>query len=817
MMLTKKSLYWIWWLVLLLPIVGCRGCSQNPAPNPEDPKEAESKKKKQRLIADELRTLPFATELPSNMVKPGHWYQIRNKLKANFGDESLTASFVVNDKDGNPLSSASNYDFRRNIALAVGQEKAIDATILHPVASVSRPKNSDESEATTTSAIQTRYAMRGIGTPVLEESFPCKFLDGYQYDLVVMSRDLSRHTFWRGLDCIVWRRADDLQENRIVPHRIIDIKEEELASHFPNRLATMTSISHVVINDVSLSVLTPEQQTALSDWLHFGGSIIINGPEAVASLESSQLKEWAPLVDTSEGVWSDTSQEEFDRAWTIRIAGGERIPFQSDRKIPILQGSLAGNAQWLPTLEGLVAERLVGQGRVVMTTFPLTDASFLRWPSYSSLIHNAILRKPHRTPSLGDEASTQFADLLQGTERNPLHSTRLRLWARDLDPSIARTEGDVANATLDHSEAKFPANKTSSLGAWNPDSSIVEQATNCLRESSGITVPQVGTILKLLTGYLVVLVPVNWLVFRLLGRVEWAWIAAPVIALTGAAVVARSVQLDVGFSRSQTSFGFLECHNDHPRGMLSNFYALYTSLSTNYEAVYKQGDGLVTPVSRFNLPGLAKTNQALEFWSADDRGSGLHRFLVLSNSTGMLQSEEMVDLSGSLRWNIDSENTKIQVSNDSALAIRDIGLLGINEEGRLMTSWIGSVEPGQSTTQPMLAAGEGERWFPQWDDNPLLKKPLNIRARDGLLWTDQPVDDVYMGAMMLVVAQRYPLQRGEAIAIGWTDANPTQLKVSPTTSQNKHKTVVLMHVRPGILGDIRPDTRIFANVNDQEP
>jgi hypothetical protein len=153
----------MWWLVLLLPIVGCRGCSQNSTTGAEDPKEAESKKKKQRMIADELRTLPFATELPSNMVKPGHWYQVRNKLKANFGDESLTASFVVTDKDGNPLSSGSNYDFRRNIALAVGQEKVIDATILHPLATFNRPKDSDESEATTTSAKNRFHANFSMG------------------------------------------------------------------------------------------------------------------------------------------------------------------------------------------------------------------------------------------------------------------------------------------------------------------------------------------------------------------------------------------------------------------------------------------------------------------------------------------------------------------------------------------------------------------------------------------------------------------------------------------------------------------------------
>ncbi|MFO0012213.1 MAG: hypothetical protein ACK553_05685 [Planctomycetota bacterium] len=810
----KNRWTWMWFLLLLVPLVGCRGCTQNTPDNAKDPKEPGAGKKKQRLIADELRTLPYATESPANMVKPGHWYQVRNKLKANFGDESLTASFSVTDKDGNPLTSGWDYDFMRNIALAVGQEKAIDATILHPFPLANRPQGMDNAE-TRTSAIRTRFTLRGIGTPILEESFPSKFLDGYQYDLVVMSRDLSRHVFWRGLDCIVWRRSDDLQENRFVPHRIVDIKEDELASHFPNRLATMTSISHVVVNDVSLSLLTQDQQSALADWLHFGGTIIINGPEAVASLETSQLKEWAPLINTSEGEWSENSQIEFDRSWTIRIAGGERVRFQSDRKIPILAGTLAQDANWLPMLDGLVAERLIGQGRVVMTTFPMTDAAFLQWPSYSSLIHNAILRKPHRSPSLGNDASTQFAGAYEGTERNPLHSTRLRLWARDLDETTSRTEREISDKQPEIAAANFPASKTSSLGAWNPNSTVIEQAVNCLRESSGITVPQVGTIMKLLLGYLVVLVPVNWLIFRLVGRVELAWIAAPVIAMLGAAYVARSVQLDVGFSRSQTSFGFLECHNGYPRGMLSNYYALYTSLSTSYQAVYKEGDGLVSHVQR-STPLNSTGRTIFDYWNADDRGSGLHHFLVLSNSTGMLQSEEMIDLSGPLRWRLNSEGSEVQVSNEGAIPIRDVGLLGIDRRGNLVMSWIGSVEPNESTTQAIQPGEENVRWFSQWDSNPLLKKPDSLRATDGMLWTDEMVEDVYMGAMLQVVAQRYPLQKGECIALGWTDANPSRLEISPSTVQKKHKTVVLMHVRSGQLEDVQPDTRIFANLNNSD-
>jgi hypothetical protein len=68
----------------------------------------------------------------------------------------------------------------------------------------------------------------------------------------------------------------------------------------------------------------------------------------------------------------------------------------------------------------------------------------------------------------------------------------------------------------------------------------------------------------------------------------------------------------------------------------------------------------------------------------------------------------------------------------------------------------------------------------------------------------------------MVVAQGYPLAAGEFIGLGWTDANPSRIEIYPTTVQTKHKTLVLMHIRPGSLGDVQPDTRIFASIDTEE-
>jgi hypothetical protein len=802
----------IWLLLLVFPLVGCRGCNSDSAS--EASKAEDAKKKKQRLAADEMRALPFAGDSVGNFLKMGHWYQLRHKLKANFSDESLTAGVSVVDREGTPIGfqpGYAPYQIRRNVALAVGQEKTIEMRVLQPLLKATNEGSPADPGKPPNSSLFASYTLRGIGTPVLEETFPNKYLEGYQYNFVVLSREPARYTFWRGLDCIVWPRNDELQQLRISPHRIVDISESEVAGNFPNQLATMTSISHIVINDLSPSLMSEQQQIAMKDWLRFGGTLIINGPEAISAVESTFLKDLTPLQGTADSSLTEDVIADLDRDWSIRFAGGDRIPFKPNKSVPCLTGDLVEGASWVPSLQGLVAERLIGQGRVVMTTFPMSDAAFLNWPSYSSMIHNGILRKPHRHPTLGAEATTQYADQYFGTELNPFHTTRLRLWARDFDSSMMRSESDVKSLASTDVQAKFPTGKSTSLGAWNPSSRVIENSLLCLRESSGITVPQISTIVRLLAWYLVVLVPANWLVFRLIGKVELAWVAAPIIALVGAAVVARSVQLDVGFSRSQTTYGFLECHNDYPRGLLSSYNSLYTSLSTNYQAVFKKGDGLVVPIPRASNRKGSDDTTYVESWLADERGTGLQRYPVLSNTTGVLQSEEMVDFGGPVAWKLDEAQGVFEGVNKIGFAVRDIGILGITGDGIFMTGWAGTSENGEKVQGRLQPLPEGAiRWCSEWDENPLTAMPKTLRVEDGLMWTDQVDQGVYLGPMLQDFAQRYPLQRGEWIALGWTDNDLSGLEISPTTIQKKSRTLVLMHIRAGMLDDVRPDTRIFA-------
>jgi len=827
----RGSVKWIWLCLLLVQLAGCRGCSQQKTAK-ETEEEAEAKRKKVRLVASELKALPFSVEVPGSTLKAGHWYQANQKLKANYADESLTArlSVINREKMNAAFAPGQAYvDFNRNVSLGERQEKGVQFRFFQPEV----PVTGDE-QTKSPSALKILYSQRGIGSPVLEEEFACRAFAGYQYNMVSLSRDPSRYLFWRALDCMIWPSKQRLSEERVSPHRVIDLNEDEVATQFPDRLYAMTSISHFVINDSSISIMSADQQQALQDWLYFGGTVILNGPEAIGGIESSIMRDYSPLVRTTNTTISEKEIAMLNDTWSIEQIESNKLLIAPQKPIPKLTGDLAAGAQWvsyrtadgeLASLDGILAERLVGQGRVVMTTFPMTDIAFLRWPSYSSFIHNAILAKPHRSPSTGSEADLKFANDYDGTELNPIHSTRMRIWARDLDESTTRKiaasakkeSPDEPEGSYKDASAEVAKLKRTSFGAWNPDSMILANARQCLQQSSGITVPKINTIIKLLAGYLIILVPVNWLFFRLFGRVELAWAAAPVIALVGAFYVARSVQLDVGFSRSQTSYGFLELHNGYARGNFSSYTALYSSLSTNYRAVFEEDTGVVLPFSSASTSKRSRNAiSKIDYWFAGDSGAGIQSVPVLSNTTGLFQAEEMVTFTDKLTAEFESGMQSVEIKNGLGFAFKDGGIFGVDSQGKLVSAWLGTLDDGASRSCDLVIRETDNRWRSEWDLNPNLSRPTFIRAEDGALWTDQDLqDELYLGPMLEEVSKKYPLAKGEFIAIGWSDHPLGNLSITPVAKQKKLSSVVLFHLSAPNMMVSRPDTRIFPRVVEE--
>ena len=189
----------------------------------------------------------------------------------------------------------------------------------------------------------------------------------------------------------------------------------------------------------------------------------------------------------------------------------------------------------------------------------------------------------------------------------------------------------------------------SGVGGWNDftgGAGAAHEHRSARRQGSRFQTPRLWFLCSPL--YLAVLVPLNWGIFRVVGRIELAWIAAPLIAIAGALSVIKLAELDIGFARSQTEISVLEAHNNYPRAHLTRYTALYASLGTTYDLVFDDKNALALPFPADPRISSGCTGRGPTAWSTIEMSSGvrLAGFTVESNSTGMVHSEQMYDLGG---------------------------------------------------------------------------------------------------------------------------------------------------------------------------
>ncbi len=321
------------------------------------------------------------------------------------------------------------------------------------------------------------------------------------------------------------------------------------------------------------------------------------------------------------------------------------------------------------------------------------------------------------------------------------------------------------------------------MAGWNDFGPVASAARTALKQAAGITIPHRDFVLKVLAGYLLVLVPLNWLVFRLLGRVEWAWVAAPVIAIVCAGLVIWLAQLDIGFARSSTEIAIVELHDGYPRAHVSRYTALYTSLSTTYAVHLEQPSALALPMSTNPQFEMLSGQQRSTVNFRRDSGAHLTGFAVSSNATGMIHSEHMAELPGALTFDDDGQNPP-RLTNATGMPLRNAGIVRRAADGTSSEiAWVGELESGQSAALDFMPA----------DDDILARN----RERSPLTAHNRAVDTLSLRSLVDLAENPERLGRGEVRLVACLDEEMPGEQIEPAAAQARHATLVVAHLRLG--------------------
>ena len=855
-------------LAILLGFVvnGC-SCSEDPQLTPQelaekqkkDEEEAAKKKAKKPFDQPELFLLPqYSNEKPKppektgaqkdagslaitplgqqsqeeielDLMKPRHWQLARERRKSNDQDipgGELVGTLINSNSEPMRLEQTPyELEVRRPVSLAKGQAKYPEYQVF------TTPHRS---------LLWNSQLLDGrSGSDYQQMSFPLTRLEAQSYLLVILSPDATRFKSWRRLNTLRAPGPSGFEHDyRIV---IPDLQKSEVP--LPHQLLNWTTTAVLVWDNIDPSLLNADQQTALLDWLHWGGLLVINGPTSMDKLKGSFLDPadknlYLPSESYSSGEIKPEQIEKINSYWSERF-NNDHIPDKAVRTLKMnrpwsgLVVQPHKDAITIPQTGDLVHARAVGRGRVVLTAFNLKQKEFTDWPGIDSFVNAALLGRGPRifAPAFGSNQESQGVNyasrnftrsrVLNRDEYDAYANSRLRILTRDwhaegLPTGSLAADSKTGTAAAPPAGEQAPENPQQSFqraynnlqylnrddtstpditpidersaAGWSDDNPLANETRAALGEASGIKIPEVGFVAVMLVVYLGVLVVGNYGLFRMLGRVEYAWAAAPVIAIAGSLAVIKLAQLDIGFARSQTEIAVLECYPNHARAHLTRYTGLYSSLSSTYELTYGTSAAAAIPFpSQHDATNKATLGRVTI--SQNDQETKLDGFQVLSNSSSMIHSEQMLELGGPITF-VSKDQESAGIGNKTKYDLEDAVLVRKNAEGEFQWLWLGTVLQSHANDGSWQSSANGKL-------DALFKEHWKKYDTSTTASSNSSQGAIPLKKLLATLAADKSLHPNEVRMIALIPKQLEGLSVSPAAAQSdRSMTIVVLHAKP---------------------
>ncbi|MEM8667408.1 MAG: hypothetical protein AAGG48_07825 [Planctomycetota bacterium] len=757
-------------------VVGCEGCRQDPDA------EEEQQQPQADFASRNTQAFPGDANNAVGSIKPGHWMTAAQSLKSNKQDArgdllSRASATGSNFETGEKRTTQGLLPSLRPVVLPKGQMRRFDYRILTPL-----PIAGDQKQA----ILSNRFVSKGRSVYFEAVPQPFDVLSGEEFFFVVLTNRPERFAKFQISDWVRPYRDKNIEfTGEAANYRIVFPSTKDLLP-LSETMLDWTSTAVVLWDDLPPDALTPQQLTALADWVRFGGQLIVNGADASDAIAKTSLANLLPLKPTGNIELDPDSASDLLRNWSVESDAS------TDKQIAVLRNqsgrvAIDGNAsedtESVSGAGNLILNRRIGFGRVVQPRFDISSAWLSDWKSYDSFINAVVLGRPRRQFVKSNEADTlsmvqQSYPDWQTAINDAAMNSRFRLASRD---AILSTSLSIPDLPITGVRSPFdPLVATDSItgiGAWTDQSDLIRVAEQGLRTASGIEIPKSTLVIKSLGYYLLILVPINYLFFRIIGRLEYAWLAVPLIAIGGAVWVARAARLDIGFARSQTEIALLELQPDYERGHLTRVLAIYNSLSSSYDIDFKTADAAAAPISTLN----ADEDDTI-FRTGFSEGPTLAGLSVASNTVRMVHAEQIVDVGGSI--GLDANGRLV---NQTGFDLLDVYVVEKLPDASVQIAVVGMCESGSSASVRFQSAEE---------INVSEEIPGASRIMLQLLGSPRSMPE----DSMRVVA------RIETTVPGMT--------ITPEASQRSSETIVLAHLRHTPFPTPQKDLNLIGDLRD---
>jgi hypothetical protein len=348
---------WLLCVPLLALVSGCGGCGEADFPQELTEREQAEQEKKEQAKAEfligNLRSEPNGLEArrvggTPVPVKPGHWTSATIVALSNREDLSGEIDTSPLPLNGMEYSLGSV----RGAKLAKGEAKQLECVFFPPEGREGIELDSQLKTA--------------AGRTLVSRSDTLVQMPSHQFFFLVLAAEPDRYSYLRTLDSVRAPSGASSYTDFDMHYRVL-LPKVTTRVPLPSNVLTWTTLAYLLWDRFDPAQLTPAQIQALLDWLHWGGQIIVSGPDSLDRLAASFLKPYVPADPGGTALWkADDLAELSVQDWSMK---GPTLA--ADRKWTGVELQTRPEGEVLVSTDGrpLVVERRVGRGRVVVTAF----------------------------------------------------------------------------------------------------------------------------------------------------------------------------------------------------------------------------------------------------------------------------------------------------------------------------------------------------------------------------------------------------------------------------------------------------------------
>ena len=141
----------------------------------------------------------------------------------------------------------------------------------------------------------------------------------YQYFILVLSNQPDRYAFLKVSDTV--RAPFEDENNTSVQHYHVVLPSGTGPPPVPENPLAMTQLAYVFWDGQDPEALTTVQQESLVDWLHWGGRLVVSGPDSLDTLRGSFLAPYLPVEAGNRRPLTADDLDQLSGFWGNRTGG----------------------------------------------------------------------------------------------------------------------------------------------------------------------------------------------------------------------------------------------------------------------------------------------------------------------------------------------------------------------------------------------------------------------------------------------------------------------------------------------------------------